>query len=77
MTVRMGYATFLNGSSPGDATEVAAETDLSGQVVAHLESRRATVQERTQADATLHAIVEGLEAAIGKRFFASLVQRLL
>jgi formate hydrogenlyase transcriptional activator len=49
---------------------------LSGQVVAHLEGRRATVKERTQADATLRAIVEGLDAAIGERFFAALVRHL-
>jgi len=49
---------------------------LSGQVVAHLESRRATVQESTQVDATLRAIVDGLDAEIGERFFASLVQHL-
>ena len=49
---------------------------LSGQVMAHLESRRATVQEHTQVDATLRAIVEGLDAEIGERFFASLVRHL-
>jgi GAF domain-containing protein len=67
---------------------------LSGQVVAYLECRRATVQartapsahvdaavprelaERTQADATLRAIVAGLDAAIGEQFFASLVRHL-
>ena len=49
---------------------------LSGQVMAHLEFRRATVQERTQVDATLRAIVEGLDAEIGEPFFASLVRHL-
>ena len=66
-------AAAIGGAQRGPVQEAEERRPASAQVDLILQ---AEIPDRTQAEATLQAIVEGVEAEIGDRFFPSLVRHL-